>query len=178
MINRFFLGFIGIVFLISCNNYAGSENLATKPDVQQVTAPSEIDSINGEIKKQPNNDLLYQNRAKLLVVEERFEEAQNDLERAIESARSSDEPYVMLVEKGRFEPFANSYAPNGAVMSREQAINLVRLYDGSYPENFVDLYLDYYQMSRTEFDSVIDKWVNPDLFKKENGRWKPTFTIK
>jgi len=25
---------------------------------------------------------------------------------------------------------------------------------------------------------VIDKWVNPDLFKKENGRWKPTFTIK
>ena len=63
-------------------------------------------------------------------------------------------------------------------MSREQAINLVRLYDGSYPENFVELYLDYYQMSRTEFDSVIDKWVNPDLFKKENGRWKPTFTIK
>ncbi|MBJ7422804.1 MAG: hypothetical protein JHC58_08095, partial [Ilumatobacteraceae bacterium] len=63
-------------------------------------------------------------------------------------------------------------------MSRDQAINLVRLYDGSYPENFVELYLDYYQMPRTEFDSVIDKWVNHGLFEKENGRWKPTFTIK
>lgn len=96
MINRFFLGFIGIVFLISCNNYAGSENLASKPDVQQVTAPSEIDSINGEIKKQPNNDLLYQNRAKLLVVEERFEEAQNDLERAIAIDSLNADHYVLL----------------------------------------------------------------------------------
>ncbi len=63
-------------------------------------------------------------------------------------------------------------------MSRDQAINLVRLYDGVYPENFVELYLDYYQMPRTEFDSVIDKWVNHGLFEKESGRWKPTFTIK
>ena len=76
-----------------------------------------------------------------------------------------------------FSHYAGDYLINILDWS-EQAINLVRLYDGSYPENFVELYLDYYQMSSTEFDSVIDKWVNPDLFKKENGRWKPTFTIK
>ena len=29
-----------------------------------------------------------------------------------------------------------------------------------------------------DFNKVIDKWVNKDLFDKVNGRWQPTFTIK
>jgi hypothetical protein len=62
-------------------------------------------------------------------------------------------------------------------MDRQQAVNLVRLYDGQYPSEFMDLYLDYYQMSSAEFDAVLDKWVNKELFEKIDGRWKPLFTV-
>jgi N-acetyl sugar amidotransferase len=63
-------------------------------------------------------------------------------------------------------------------MTRDQALNLVRLYDGQYPEESLDIFLEYYQMSKNEFDETIDKWANKDLFEKVNGRWKPTFEIK
>ena len=63
-------------------------------------------------------------------------------------------------------------------MTREQAVNLVRLYDGQYPEEFIDMYLDYYQMTMEEFDAVLDKWANKDLFEKIDGRWEPKFTVE
>ena len=63
-------------------------------------------------------------------------------------------------------------------MDRVQALNLVKFFDGKYPEQFIDLYLDYYQMSKQEFDATIEKWVNQSLFELKNGRWQPTFTIR
>jgi len=63
-------------------------------------------------------------------------------------------------------------------MKRDQAINLVRLYDGHYPEEFLETYLDYYQMTPGEFDAVLDKWVNRDLFAKSGGRWAPLFSAR
>ena len=63
-------------------------------------------------------------------------------------------------------------------MSRNQAVNLVKLYDGVYPENFIDLYLEYYEMSKEDFDLVLDKWANKDLFKKKGDRWVPTFSVE
>lgn len=62
-------------------------------------------------------------------------------------------------------------------MDRDQAVNLVRLYDGHYPEEFMKLYLDYYQMTQEEFDSVLDRYANKDLFEKIDQFWKPKFTI-
>lgn len=62
-------------------------------------------------------------------------------------------------------------------MERRQAVNLVRLYDGQYPEDFVPLYLDYYGMTQDEFDAVLDRWANRALFEKVDGRWTPTFTV-
>jgi N-acetyl sugar amidotransferase len=62
-------------------------------------------------------------------------------------------------------------------MDREQAVNLVRLYDGLYPEEFMEKYLDYYKMTQAEFDDVFDRYANRDLFEKINGRWNPKFTV-
>ena len=62
-------------------------------------------------------------------------------------------------------------------MTRDQAINLVNMYDNSYPEEFVVLYLDYYQMTQHEFNLVLDKYANKDLFYKENDRWHPKFEV-
>jgi len=63
-------------------------------------------------------------------------------------------------------------------MDREQAVNLIRLYDGHYPEEFLPLYLDYYEMTQSEFDTVLDRYANQELFEKVDGRWKPKFEIK
>ncbi|MDL2195603.1 N-acetyl sugar amidotransferase [Shewanella algae] len=62
-------------------------------------------------------------------------------------------------------------------MTRDQALNLVMAYDNQYPHEFIDLYLDYYGMSKEEFDSVLDKYANKDLFEKVDGYWQPRFKV-
>ena len=44
--------------------------------------------------------------------------------------------------------------------------------------NIIDQYLDYYQITYEEFDAVLDKWTNKELFNKVDGRWQPTFEVK
>lgn len=86
--------------------------------------------------------------------------------------------YLMYLKFGfgRANQDASIEIRRGA-MDREQALNLVRLYDGHYPEEFIDLYLDYYQLTKHEFDAVLDRYANTLLFDKVNGRWLPKFTI-
>lgn len=86
--------------------------------------------------------------------------------------------YVMYLKFGfgRANQDACIEVRRGA-MAREQAVNLVRLYDGHYPEEFMEKYLDYYQMTAVEFDGVFDRYANRDLFERTGGRWKPKFTI-
>lgn len=61
-------------------------------------------------------------------------------------------------------------------MSRSEAVELVNKYDGQLPDP--EMYLEYYRMSRDEFDAVLDKWANKDLFEKIDGEWCPKFTIQ
>lgn len=61
-------------------------------------------------------------------------------------------------------------------MTRDQALNLVKMYDNSYPYDLIDTYLEYYKMTKEEFDAVLDKYANKDLFEKINGIWSPKFT--
>jgi len=63
-------------------------------------------------------------------------------------------------------------------MTRDQALNLVKMYDNMYPSDFIDIYLDYYKMSKKDFDAILDKWVNKELFRKRNGLWVPKFEPK
>jgi len=87
--------------------------------------------------------------------------------------------YVMYLKYGfgRANQDACIEVRRGA-MDREQAVQLVRLYDGIYPESFIDEYLDYYRMTREEFDLVLDKFANKGLFEKIDGRWRPLFEIR
>ncbi len=61
-------------------------------------------------------------------------------------------------------------------MTRDQALNLVRMFDNSYPSALIDTYLEYYKMTKEEFDAVLDKYVNKELFEKKEGIWQPKFT--
>jgi N-acetyl sugar amidotransferase len=62
-------------------------------------------------------------------------------------------------------------------MIRDQAINLVQMYDNAYPHESIDIFLDYYGMTKNEFDSVLDNYVNKDLFEKIEGIWQPKFEV-
>ena len=62
-------------------------------------------------------------------------------------------------------------------MSREQAVQLVKMYDAQPPEEFYDDFCEYYKMKKVDFLETIDKWANKDLFEKKN-RWEPKFEIK
>jgi N-acetyl sugar amidotransferase len=62
-------------------------------------------------------------------------------------------------------------------MTREQAINLVRAYDNQYPEDHIPIYLEYYKLTRDEFDEVLARHVNKSLFELSNGRWLPKFEV-
>lgn len=64
-------------------------------------------------------------------------------------------------------------------MSREQAVQLVSMYDDFYPEKYFDKWFKYYDIDMKYLQLVFDKWANKDLFKKnKDGKWTPTFVIK
>ena len=63
-------------------------------------------------------------------------------------------------------------------MTRDQAKNLVLVYDNQAPvENYPD-YCDYYGISLEEFEMTVDKFVNKELFEKIDGSWTPKFTVE
>ena len=64
----------------------------------------------------------------------------------------------------------------GAI-SRDQAKNLVKLYDGSFPEEHLESYLKYFDLKEEIFFETIDKFANKELFSKTNKGWKPKFEI-
>jgi len=64
----------------------------------------------------------------------------------------------------------------GAI-TRKQALNLVKAYDGEFPEEHVEEYLEYFRMTRAEFDQVLDRWANKDVLIKKNGRWEKNFDL-
>ena len=57
-------------------------------------------------------------------------------------------------------------------MSRDEALDLVRKYDGEFPEEHLEDMLDYLAMTREEFDGIIDRHRNPELWIREAVGWR------
>ena len=87
--------------------------------------------------------------------------------------------YIMYLKFGfgRATQDAGIEIRRGA-MTRNQAKNLVKLYDNQYPDAHIESFLKYYGISKKTFDKIIDKWANKKLFKKVNKKWEPKFSIK
>jgi hypothetical protein len=63
-------------------------------------------------------------------------------------------------------------------MTRAQALNLVHLYDGKFPHEHLNTYLDYYEMSEKDFTGVLDKFTNKHLFELTPSGPVPKFTVR
>jgi N-acetyl sugar amidotransferase len=86
--------------------------------------------------------------------------------------------YLMYLKFGfgRANQDASIEVRRGA-MDRDQAVELVRIYDGHYPEEFEALYLDYFKLTADEFHRVLNNWTNRDLFQVEGSNRVPKFQV-
>lgn len=62
-------------------------------------------------------------------------------------------------------------------LTREDAIWYVKEYDGLCGKKYIQTACKYLSITEDEFWTVVDKYVNKKLFKKENGKWIPRFTV-
>ena len=56
-------------------------------------------------------------------------------------------------------------------ITREEAVSLVKKYDGEFPKKNFQAFLKYINVSEKEFWTIIDSYRSPHLWKKENGKW-------
>ena len=63
------------------------------------------------------------------------------------------------------------------MMTRSEAVDLVKKYDSACSDKYIKLFCEYIEMSIDEFWSIVDKHVNRDLFEKNNGKWQPKFEV-
>jgi hypothetical protein len=63
-------------------------------------------------------------------------------------------------------------------MKREQALELVNLFDGQAPVEGYESYCEYFGITIKEFLETIDKFANKDLFEKIDEKWVPRFKIE
>ena len=86
--------------------------------------------------------------------------------------------YLMYLKFGfgRANQDASIEVRRGA-MDRDQAVELVRIYDGQFPDQFENLYLDYFEMTRDQFHEVLNRWTNPKLFDVGPRTRNPKFRV-
>ena len=65
------------------------------------------------------------------------------------------------------------------MMTREEAIPLVKKYDRHLDQGVLDEFLEFTGMTPEEFWKIADKWYNPELFEKTRfGIWKEKFNLE
>ena len=87
--------------------------------------------------------------------------------------------YLMYLKFGfgRATQDASIEVRRGA-MDRNQAMNLVRLYDGQAPtDEMVDQYLEHFRISKSEYLETLRRWANPLLFDEIEGTWVRKFEV-
>jgi hypothetical protein len=56
-------------------------------------------------------------------------------------------------------------------ISREEAVALVRKYDGEFPKKYFHEFLAYVNITEDEFWEAVDRNRSPHLWEKVDGRW-------
>ena len=63
-------------------------------------------------------------------------------------------------------------------ITRDEAIALIKKYDGEFPKKYYREFLEYCQISEIEFEKTIDSWRSDHIWYKNNkDEWKLKFPI-
>ena len=56
-------------------------------------------------------------------------------------------------------------------ITREEAVYLVKKFDGEFPEKYLKEFIDYINISEDEFYRVVDKFRSPHLWMCDGNKW-------
>ena len=73
--------------------------------------------------------------------------------------------------RGRATEDAALEVRNG-IITRDEAIALVKKYDGEFPKKYFNEILNYLNINEKEFNETIDKFRPKHIWKKSNGSWE------
>ena len=57
-------------------------------------------------------------------------------------------------------------------MSRNEALEIVKKYDGEFPKNDLKEVLEYLNLNNFDFEEIINNHRNSEVWKKDNNSWK------
>ena len=85
----------------------------------------------------------------------------------------------------KYAKFGHSIATDNAsrwirygMKTREEMIPIVEELDGKLDQGMTETLCEFLRISRKEFYEILDKWFNPELFKKDSdGVWHPRFKV-
>ena len=63
-------------------------------------------------------------------------------------------------------------------ITREEAVALVNKYDGEFPKEHFQYFLEYCNIKEEEFNSIVDSWRPNHLWKKISGKWHLKSKVK
>ena len=81
--------------------------------------------------------------------------------------------YTMFIKFGQGRAMNDAaHEVRDGHITREEAVALVRKYDGEFPKKHFDEFLEYVNITRDEFSEAIDRNRSPHLWEKHGGQWR------
>jgi hypothetical protein len=81
--------------------------------------------------------------------------------------------YLMFIKQGIGRTTSDSaHQVRQEIITRDEGVELVQKYDGEFPSEHLDLFLDYMRMDMDELNKVFDDFRRDIIWKKENGEWE------
>jgi N-acetyl sugar amidotransferase len=62
-------------------------------------------------------------------------------------------------------------------LTREEGVNLVKKYDGEFPDKYFSEIMSFLEIDEEKFFMICDKFRSPHLWKKKNDKWKLRHTV-
>lgn len=56
-------------------------------------------------------------------------------------------------------------------MTRDEAVEIIKKYDGEFPQKYFKTFLDYCDISEEKFWEVVDTWRSDHIWMKKDGKW-------
>ena len=80
--------------------------------------------------------------------------------------------YMMFIKYGfgRATSDASHEVRDGHI-SREEAVSLVKKFDGEFPKKSINTFLEFIDITIDEFWEIVDRFRQDHIWKKENSRW-------